>query len=463
MKKLLLITLLFTAFFTKAQCWESVSVGEGHVLGIKTDGTLWSWGNNNMGQLGNGTVDWISPFPEQVGTATTWATVHSGVIHCFGIKDDGTLWAWGSNEKGKLGIGTITLEMSANPLQVGISTWKMVSTGINFTIGIRANGTLWGWGENQYGTVGNGSSVDQAAPVLIDASTNWKMTSSSTFRTLAIKEDGTLWGWGSNNGNRLGFSGGTPASYMNVVTVPTQIGTATDWKSVASGFDHTIALKNDNTLWTWGAGNHGQLGNNSTTTFIPYPLQLGTATDWVSIETKYSSCFAIKTDGTLWAWGLNTSGTLGNGTQTNLLVPTQITTENNWLSLSSRNNATAALKTDGSLYTWGYNLYYQIGDITVDTETVVLTPLLINTCNLGTEVFNQKSVKLYPNPVQNRLFIDSEATQQYQIYSILGTKISEGTLAVGNGIDCSGVSGGIYLLSLIDEMGNVSTVKFVKQ
>ncbi|WP_432669934.1 T9SS type A sorting domain-containing protein [Flavobacterium sp. SM2513] len=462
MKKILLITLLFIATFTNAQCWESVSVGEGHVLGIKPDGTLWSWGYNNWGQLGNGT-NFISPVPEQVGTATNWTTVHSGGAHCFGIKDDGTLWAWGSNEKGKLGIGTFTLEMSANPVQVGTSTWKMVSTGINFTIGIRANGTLWGWGENQDGTVGDGSTIDRSAPVLINASTNWKMTSSSSFRTLAVKEDGTLWGWGSNDGNRLGFSVGTPASYMNVVAVPTQIGTANDWKSVASGFAHTIALKNDNTLWTWGTGNEGQLGNNSTTISIPYPLQLGTATDWAFIETEFSSCFAIKTDGTLWAWGLNTSGTLGNGTQTNVLVPTQITTENNWLSLSSSNNVTAALKTDGSLYTWGYNFFYQIGDITVDTETVVVTPLLINTCNLGTEVFNQKSVKLYPNPVQNRLYVASEETQQYQIYSILGTKISEGTLTVGNSIDCSGVSGGVYLLNLIDEMGNVSTVKFVKE
>ncbi|WP_432671456.1 T9SS type A sorting domain-containing protein [Flavobacterium sp. SM2513] len=462
MKKLLLITLLFTAFFTKAQCWESVSVGGGHVLGIQSDGTLWSWGYNNWGQLGNGT-NFISPVPEQVGTATNWTTVHSGGAHCFGIKDDGTLWAWGHNGQGKLGIGTFTLEMSANPVQVGISTWKMLSTGTNFTIGIRANGTLWSWGQNQDGTVGDGTTIDRAAPVLINASTNWKMTSSSSFRTLAVKEDGTLWGWGSNDSNRLGFPGGTPASYMNVVAVPTQIGTATDWKSVASGFAHTIALKNDNTLWIWGDGNHGQLGNNSTTTFIPYPLQLGTATDWANIESRSSSCLAIKTDGTLWVWGLNNNGTLGNGTQTNLLVPTQITTENNWLSLSSSNNVTAALKTDGSLYTWGYNFFYQIGDITVDTETVVVTPLLINTCNLGTEVFNQKSVKLYPNPVQNRLYVASEETQQYQIYSILGTKISEGTLTVGNSIDCSGVSGGVYLLNLIDEMGNVSTVKFVKE
>ncbi|WP_432669935.1 T9SS type A sorting domain-containing protein [Flavobacterium sp. SM2513] len=463
MKKILLITLLFIATFTNAQCWESVSVGEGHALGIKSDGTLWSWGYNNMGQLGNGTVGWISPFPEQVGADTNWAKVHSGLIHCFGIKDDGTLWAWGSNEKGKLGIGTFTLAMSATPLQVGTSTWKMVSSGTNFTIGIRANGTLWGWGENQSGTVGDGSSIDRAAPVLIDASTNWKMTSSSTFRTLAIKEDGTLWGWGSNSSNRLGFSVGTPASYMNVVTVPTQIGAATDWKSVASGFAHTIALKNNNTLWTWGTGNEGQLGNNSTTTSIPYPLQLGTATDWAFIETEFSSCFAIKADATLWIWGLNTSGTLGNGNQTNVLNPTQITTENNWLSLSSSNNATAALKTDGSLYTWGDNLAYQIGDITVDTETVVVSPLLINTCNLGTEVFNQKSVKLYPNPVQNRLYVASEETQSYQIYSILGTKISEGTLVVGGGIDCSGLTRGVYLIALTNGSGQSSTLKFVKQ
>ena len=156
-------------------------------------------------------------------------------------------------------------------------------------------------------------------------------------------------------------------------------------------------------------------------------------------------------------------GTLGNGTQTNLLVPTQIGTSADWASLSPSINATVALKTDGSLFTWGSSSFGQLGTGIGGPPTIQFTPLLINACNLGAEDFNQKKLLLYPNPVQNRLFIDSEATQQYQIYSILGAKISEGTLVVGSGIDCSGLTSGVYLISLTDDLGQSSMLKFVKQ
>ena len=211
-----------------------------------------------------------------------------------------------------------------------------------------------------------------------------------------------------------------------------------------------------------GGGDSGALGNGSTTSIF-LPTQVGTDTDWAFIEADIKNSFAIKSDGTLWAWGSNMFGTLGNGTQTNLLVPTQIGTSADWASLSPSINATVALKTDGSLFTWGSSSFGQLGNGIGGPPTIQFTPLLINACNLGTETFNQKKVHLYPNPVQNRLFIDIQEIQHYQIYSILGVKISEGTLSVGSGIDCSGLTSGVYLLSLTDGLGNVSTSKFVKQ
>jgi hypothetical protein len=209
-------------------------------------------------------------------------------------------------------------------------------------------------------------------------------------------------------------------------------------------------------------GDSGALGNGSTTSIF-LPTQVGTDTDWAFIEADIKNSFAIKSDGTLWAWGSNMFGTLGNGTQTNLLVPTQIGTSADWASLSPSINATVALKTDGSLFTWGSSSFGQLGTGIGGPPTIQFTPLLINACNLGTENFNQKSVQLYPNPVQNRLFIDSELTQQYQIYSILGVKISEGKIAGGSGIDCSGMSSGVYMISLTDDLGQSSMLKFVKQ
>ncbi len=207
-----------------------------------------------------------------------------------------------------------------------------------------------------------------------------------------------------------------------------------------------------------GRADNGQLGTG-TTTSIFLPTQIGTDTNWSTLAADNQYSLGIKTDGTLWAWGQNINGNLGNNTQINLLVPTQITTDSDWQAIAASYNCTIALKMDGSLYAWGSNQFGSLGN---NSNLNNYVPQVVNACNLGTENFNQKKVNLYPNPVQNRLFIDSEETQQYQIHSILGSKISEGTLNGGSGIDCSGLTSGVYLLSLKDDSGNVSTSKFVK-
>ncbi len=455
MKKNLLITLFFTTFILNAQCWEKISSGERHSIGIKTDGTLWGWGyNGDYGAIGNGSVG-VEFSPVQIGTATTWKEVAAGQINSYAIKEDGTLWGWGSNGFGQLGNGTSPF-FSLVPVQVGTSTWKKVETGSGHTVAIKQDGTLWAWGNNEKATLGDGTFVDKSIPTLINSSTNWKAISCSNSRNIAVKEDGTLWVWGMNSPG-LGVIGS--GSSVSHITVPTQIGTETNWKEAVSGTGHFLALKNDGTLWAWGGGGNGKLGNGSEVSFF-LPTQIGTDTNWVTLAADNQYSLGIKTDGTLWAWGQNFNGVLGNGTQTNLLVPTQITTDTNWAAIAASFAATIALKTDGSLYAWGSN---QVGSLGNNSNEDSYSPVIVNSCNLNTEDFNQKKINFYPNPVQNRLFIDSEETQQYQIYSILGSKISEGTLNGGSGIDCTGLTSGVYLIRLIDEMGNVSTVKFVKE
>ena len=454
MKKLLLNSLLLASLITNAQCWESVSNGETHVMGIKPNGTLWGWGRENL----NGNGGDFANEPQQIGTASDWKSVHAGIDHSLGIKDSGILWAWGSNLDGNLGTGSTSM-ISTVPVQVGTNTWKIVSAGGRHSLGIRINGTLWGWGWNEYATVGDGTTINRNIPVLINSSTSWKMVSCSSTKSMAVKEDGTLWGWGSN-APFLGITSETGG--QTLILIPTQIGTDTDWKTIVVGSGHYLGLKNNNTLWAWGGGDKGQLGNGTNNnTFLP--TQVGTDTNWAFIEADAKSSFAIKTNGTLWAWGENLWGQMGNGNQTDLLVPTQVGTASDWSMVSTSYNATVALKTDGSLFTWGSSSFGQLGNGIGGPPTIQFTPLLINACNLGTETFNQKKVHLYPNPVQNRFFIDSEETQQYQIYSILGTKITEGTIAVGSAIDCSGLTSGVYLISLTNDLGQSSTLKFVKQ
>ena len=153
-------------------------------------------------------------------------------------------------------------------------------------------------------------------------------------------------------------------------------------------------------------------------------------------------------------------GNLGDGTQNDLLVPTQITSFSDWKWVSTSAASTSALNTDGSLYSWGINYWGNLGN---GTYTESYLPQVITTCALGTEDFNKTKINFYPNPVQNQLFIETQETQTYQIYSILGVKISEGRLSVGSSIDCSNLTSGVYLLSLTDNEGLSKTVKFVKQ
>ena len=457
MKKILLIALLFTTFFTNAQCWESISNGGNHNIGTKTDGTLWAWGLGDYGALGNGT-GWSAESPQQIGTATDWREVHAGASHSLGIKDSGLLWAWGSNEHGQLGIGS-TASFSLIPVQVGTSTWKTVAGGTGHSVGIKSDGTLWSWGENQYYKLGDGTQIDRLSPVLISSSTNWKMVSCSTFRTIALKEDGTIWVWGSNSVH-LGVAGmGSQTPY---ITTPTQVGTDTDWESVAAGSGALLAIKTNKTLYSWGSGDAGGLGNGIEFPGVIIPTQIGTAANWESIDASYQSSFGIQSDGTLWAWGNNMWGNLGNGNQTNLLYPTQITTDTDWKSVSTNPWHTAAIKTDGSLYTWGTHWNLNLGNGSFGEGQTVYTPQVISACSLSTGNFSKNKINLYPNPVQKNLFIDSQETQNYKLYSILGSKISEGTLSVGNSIDCSSLTSGVYLLNLTNDLGNVSTVKFVK-
>lgn len=457
MKKNLLIILLMTAFNSKAQCWKSVSVGQQHAVGIQTNGTLWSWGRGDNGALGNGS-DWSAPAPEQIGTASSWSKVHSGDWHSFAIKDNGTLWGWGSNYYGNLGIGS-SVTHSSIPVQVGTSQWKMISAGGGHSVGIKSDGTLWSWGKNQYFQLGDNTQINRSVPVLINSSTNWKMVSCSNFRTIAVKEDGTIWVWGSNSVNLgvVGMYSDTP-----FITTPMQVGTDTDWDFVTAGSGALLAIKTNKKLYGWGSGGSGALGNGIVFPGVLVPTQIG-ASDWDFIDAESQTSFGIHSDGTLWAWGRNMWGNLGNGNQTDLLYPTQITTYSDWKSVASSHNFTAGIKTDGSLYTWGTNWHGNLGNGSFEMEQYVFTPAVINTCALNTVAFNKNKINVYPNPVLNSLFIATDEFQSYKMYSILGSKISEGNLSVGNNIDCSSLTSGVYLLNLVDNSGNSTTLKFVKQ
>jgi len=351
-----------------ASDWQLVVAGYGHTIATKTDGTLWAWGGNSYYQLGDGTAENKSN-PVQVGTGSDWQSVVAGEFHTMAIKTDGTLWAWGNNSSGQLGDGTTTSKSS--PLQIGTATnWQSVAARYRHTVAVKTDGTLWVWGDNYRGQLGDGTEVDKYSPVQIGTASDWHSVAAGSSHTAAVKTDGTLWAWGNNSWGELGD--GTTTNKSS----PVQIGTGSSWQSVAAGGCLTLAVKTDGTLWAWGRNDYGQLGDG-TTTSKSSPLQIGTATNWQSVAAGCWHTVAVKTDGTLWSWGNNLYGQLGDGTPVDKYSPVQIGTATNWQSVAAGEGHTVAVKTDGTLWAWGYNSDGQLGTDLHQTPGKIGAPVVL--------------------------------------------------------------------------------------
>ena len=326
-----------------------------------SDGGLWSWGHNNLGQLGDNTTVYKSSPVQTIAGGTNWKQVACGVYHTSAIKTDGTLWTWGYNSFGQLGDNTTAWRSSPVQTISAGTNWKQVACGVYHTSAIKTDGSLWTWGYNPYGQLGDNTTVDKSSPVqTVAGGTNWKQVACGYYHTSAIKTDGSLWTWGNNNYGQLGDNTNTAKSS------PVQtISAGTNWKQIACGGYHTTAIKTDGTLWTWGYNSQGQLGDN-TTAWRSSPVQtIAGGTNWKQVACGSGHTSAIKTDGTLWTWGYNGYGQLGDNTIVSKSSPVQtIAGGTNWKQVACGSNHTSAIKTDGTLWTWGYNYSGQLGDNT---------------------------------------------------------------------------------------------------
>ncbi|MBL9152824.1 MAG: hypothetical protein JNK37_10075 [Verrucomicrobiales bacterium] len=294
---------------------DQVVGGGSHSLLLSPDGTLRACGYNNFGQLGDSTgTDRTSPV--QVGMASNWQSVSAGGNHSLGVRSDGTLWAWGRNSSGQLGDGTTTNRSS--PVQVGTaSNWQSVSAGAVYSLGVRSDGTLWAWGNNSISQLGDGTTTQRNSPVQVGTVSNWQSVSAGGSHSLGVRSDGTLWAWGYNASGQLGD--GTTTQRAS----PVQVGTASNWQSVAAGSNHSLGVRSDGTLWAWGTNGNGQLGDG-TTTQRTSPVQVGTTGNWQSVSAGGEHSLGVRSDGTLWAWGNNSNSQLGDGTTTQRSSPVQV-------------------------------------------------------------------------------------------------------------------------------------------
>ena len=327
----------------------SGSVGWTQVSFPVTAGThrfSWTYSKDGSVSTGMDTV-WIDDVVISAGTLK-WAAVAPGRNHTAALTTDGSLWSWGYNAFGEMGVNSNTPTYSGPQQEYTKSKWTAVAAGDLHTAAIRLDGTLWAWGYNYYGQLGDGTQTDRMLPVQeASRDTKWVSVAADRYNTIALKSDGTIWGWGLNNYGQLGDNSNT--TRFSPVQEYSQ---STQWRAIASGTGHVLALKADGTIWAWGNGDSGQVGASSAPWSQPTPVQVGTNTNWASITAGSAFSAATRTDGTAWVWGSNANGQQGNGTTDSSVhwSPVKVGTDNHWASLAAGENTLLGKKVpDGGI------------------------------------------------------------------------------------------------------------------
>jgi alpha-tubulin suppressor-like RCC1 family protein len=314
--------------------WVQVSAGSAHSLGIRANGTLYAWGINQAGILGTNelvTVSRSSPVLV-AGGITDWTQVSLGRYHSLGLRATGQLYSWGSNSSGKLGQNLATVTNISSPALVAgsITDWKQVSGGLDFSLGVRATGQLYSWGSNNGGQLGQGiiTTTSRSSPVLVAGGiTDWIQASAGGTHGLGIRATGQLYAWGAGADGRLGDN--TVAAKSSPILVA---GGLTDWTQASAGYWHNLAIRATGQLYSWGSNNGGQLGQNILTTVSTSSpvLVVGGFTDWINASVSCAEpnfgrhSLGVRANGTLWAWGRNINGQLGDNTTTSTSSPVSV-------------------------------------------------------------------------------------------------------------------------------------------
>ena len=333
---------------------------------IVYNNSIWGWGDGSSGKLGDNTVACRSSTVSVVGGFTDWCKISAGFYQTIGLRQNGTVWAWGCNNCGQLGDGTTTTRSSPVSVVGGFCDWSQVSSGCSHSLALRTNSTLWAWGSNSRGQLGDNTTVSKSSPVsVIGGFADWCQISAGNQISLAVRTNGTAWAWGF--GGYLGDNCTTNQS--SPVSV---VGGFTDWCQVVSaGRYHSLALRTNGTAWAWGAGSTGRLGTNCTTTRSSPVSVVGGFTDWCQVSAgKGDFSLAVRQNGTAWAWGGGANGRLGDNSTADKSSPVSVVGGfTDWCQVSSGARGGQGLRTNGTIWSWGYNAQGQLGDNTIVSKS----------------------------------------------------------------------------------------------
>jgi len=308
----------------------AISAGDAHSLALRSDGTVWGFGYNSYGQLGtttnNGTGS-PNPTPTKVPGLTNVTAISAGTYHSLALRSDGTVWAFGYNYNGQLGATTNNGTVNPNPTPTkvpGLTNVTAISASLNHSLALRSDGTVWGFGENTHGQLGtttnNGTGTPNPTPTKVPGLTNVTAISAGEVHSLVLRSDGTVWAFGRNYQGQLGIS--TNSGNGNSNPTPTKVPGLTGVTAISASGSNSLVLRSDGTVWAFGDNYYGQLGtivNNSTSYPNPTPTQVPGLTNVTAIRTGGNilgggQALALRSDGTVWAFGNNRYGQLGSTT-----------------------------------------------------------------------------------------------------------------------------------------------------
>lgn len=351
---------------------EEISAGGHHVVALRTNGSVWAWGSNGDSELAFG-FNVAEPLPIQSNVTGSFTQVAAGGPFGFtaAIKDDGTLWAWGSDFYGQLGDGGTTFDVDPDPVP-GMTNVTDVAAGLGHVIVRKGDGTIWAWGSNNAGQVGNGASGSNVtSPVQINGLSNVTDIAAGDYHSMALQSDGTVWVWGNNAWGQLGTGGGDSLT-------PTQVPGLSNITAIGIGRYHSFAVENDGTLWAWGYNADGELGDN-TTQFKTTPVEITGITNVVQVKGGRYHSLVLKNDGTVWTMGLNDDGQLGDGTNIQRLVPTQVSGLTGVRAIAAGYQHSIASKADGTVWVWGLGTSGEIGNGAFNSSNVPVQ-IILDSC-----------------------------------------------------------------------------------